>query len=481
MVVKADMTAQSGHLTWQLIHQQVADESPIILWMTDADGNHVYYNQRWYEFTGSGTTQKADGEFWLQSLHPDDKEECLRQIKLAMRDYQSMRFTYRLRNADGEYCWMLDQSRPCFDQNKVFLGYVGAVVDISDQKKAEQARERTNYDLARANKHARINRQMNDHLQVCNDMSEVQAVLSHFVPKLFSKSSGAVYMINESHSLVESVTQWGHLSGKDMAFTREDCWALRQGKAHWVTEYDGVVCSHLNERPAYGYACIPLISHGDVMGLLYLQNNSAQQMNDDYRYQLAINTSENLSLALSSFSLRQALRYQSVRDPLTRLYNRRYMLESLEREIARMKRNDAKLAVIMLDLDHFKRFNDTHGHAAGDAVLQALAEHFQSNLRTEDIASRYGGEEFTLVLGNIDVDNAVRRAESLRQGVQELDVVFQEQPLGQFSVSMGLAMYPADGDTPEALLQSADRALYQAKEAGRNRVCLAADSPTGDQ
>ncbi len=212
-----------------------------------------------------------------------------------------------------------------------------------------------------------------------------------------------------------------------------------------------------------------------------MQNNSHKQIDDDYRYQLAINTSENLSLALSSFRLRQALRYQSVRDPLTRLYNRRYMQESLERELARMKRNDTHLAVIMLDLDHFKRFNDTHGHAAGDAVLQKLADYFQSNLRTEDIASRYGGEEFTLVLSNIDAENAARRADILRKGVHGLDVIFQEQPLGEFSVSMGLAMYPDDGETPEVLLQAADKALYRAKQDGRNRLCLATDIQSDDQ
>ncbi len=132
------------------------------------------------------------------------------------------------------------------------------MVDISEQKKAEQAQERTNYDLARANKHAQLNREMNDHLQVCNDMTEVHAVLSHFVPKLFSKSSGAVYMINEARSLVESVTQWGDLSGEDLSFTRDECWALRQGKVHRVTESHGVVCSHLRQTPLYGYVCIPL-------------------------------------------------------------------------------------------------------------------------------------------------------------------------------------------------------------------------------
>ncbi len=462
-------------LARETIYQQVADEAPLILWMTDPEGNHVYYNRRWYEFTGTSDNQKAGGEYWLESLHPDDRKQCLKSIQAAMREHQPMKFTYRLRNSDGEYCWMLDQSRPCFGNNGDFLGYVGAVVDISEQKKAEEEQERTNYDLARANKHAQLNREMNDHLQVCNSIEEVHAVLSYFVPQLFNHSSGAVFMINESRSLVEPVTQWGDFDNKDALFGREDCWALRQGKPHRVFGQEGVICAHLASPPLYGYLCIPLISHGDVMGLLYVQNNHAEQMHDDYRYQLALNTSENLSLALSSFRLRQALRYQSVRDPLTRMFNRRYMQESLERELARMKRNETQLAVIMLDLDHFKRFNDTHGHAAGDAVLQKLAGYFQANLRTEDIASRYGGEEFTLVLSNINADNARRRAEKLRQGVHRVDVVFQEQHLGEFSISMGLAMYPDDGDTVESLLGAADRALYRAKEQGRDCLCLAAD------
>lgn len=318
-----------------IVCQRVAEEAPVILWMTGADGKHTYFNRRWREFTGLKKTRDPEGKLWLEALHPEDRDTCLQTIHQALVEYQPIQLTYRLRDHTGQYRWMLDNSRPCYDDNGNFLGYVGAVVDISEQKKAETALEASNYNLTRSNKHARLNREMNDHLQVCNDISEVHAVLSHFVPKLFSKSSGAVFMINESRSLVEAVARWGECADQIVDFTREECWALRQGKTHRVDERHGVICAHLNECPLYGYMCIPLISHGDVMGLLYLQNNYANQVKDEYRTQLAQNTAENLSLALSSFRLRQALRYQSVRDPLTKLYNRRYMTESLERELAR--------------------------------------------------------------------------------------------------------------------------------------------------
>lgn len=455
------------------ISREVAEEAPIILWMTGPSGRHNYFNRRWREFTGLKEASDPEGKRWLEALHPDDRDRCLQTILAALNDYQPMRLSYRLRDHAGEYHWMLDMSRPCYASNGNFLGYVGAVVDISDQKKAEAELEGSNYNLKRANRHARLNREMNDHLQVCNDIREVHAVLSHYVPKLFSKSSGAVYMINESRSLVETVAQWGSFNAKDAVFTREDCWALRQGKTHRVIGQHGVICAHLSACPPYGYICIPLISHGDVMGLLYLQSNYAEQMDDEYRYELAQNTAENLSLALSSFRLRQALRYQSVRDPLTKLFNRRYMSESLEREIARSRRNEQQLTVAMLDMDHFKRFNDTHGHAAGDVVLQTLARYLQSNLRSEDVASRYGGEEFTLVMMDTDRNSILRRVDELRQGVHKLQVEAHDQLLEGFTVSMGLAIYPDHGEAAQELLEAADRALYRAKQQGRDQVCLA--------
>ncbi|MDZ7736124.1 MAG: PAS domain S-box protein [Gammaproteobacteria bacterium] len=196
-------------LTMEAIHRQVADEAPVILWMTGADGHHHYFNSRWREFTGLDNTDDPEGKVWLDALHPDDRDQCVQQILAALSEHKPIKLTYRLRNRDGEYRWMLDRSRPCYADNGNFRGYVGAVVDISEQKKAETELESINHDLTRANKHAKLNREMNDHLQVCNNMEEVHAVLSYFVPQLFSRSSGAVYLINESRSLIEAVTRVG--------------------------------------------------------------------------------------------------------------------------------------------------------------------------------------------------------------------------------------------------------------------------------
>lgn len=179
---------------------------------------------------------------------------------------------------------------------------------------------------------------------------------------------------------------------------------------------------------------------------------------------------EHLALALASLNLRETLRTQSIRDPLTGLFNRRYLEETLERELPRMIRKKASLGVMMADVDHFKRLNDTFGHEAGDAVLRELAQIFRKQLRAEDIACRYGGEEFTLILPEAQIEKVRDRAEQLRQAVEAAEFHFHGQSFGPVTVSIGIASYPKHGATGETLLRAADRALYRAKEEGRNRV-----------
>ena len=175
-------------------------------------------------------------------------------------------------------------------------------------------------------------------------------------------------------------------------------------------------------------------------------------------------------MAIATLNLRTKLENQSIRDSLTGLFNRHFMQISLEREISRAARRKQTLAVFMLDLDHFKKFNDTFGHAAGDSVLQAVAEIFQTSIRTEDIACRYGGEEFTIMLPDVTPAVALERAESIRQGVANVRLPLDRQVYTEFSVSIGVAVYPNDGETSDLLLRRADMALYRAKRSGRNQV-----------
>jgi len=182
---------------------------------------------------------------------------------------------------------------------------------------------------------------------------------------------------------------------------------------------------------------------------------------------------EQVALSLSNLSLRDSLRQQSIRDPLTGLFNRRYMEEALAIETERAKRDKASFSVLMLDLDHFKHFNDTHGHGAGDAVLQTLGKFLQRHVRGGDIACRYGGEEFTLVLPSASLESACQRAEQLCEGVRALTVEYKNEILSLMTISVGVAAFPNHGEKWEVVLQAADVALYQAKNGGRDRVTVA--------
>jgi diguanylate cyclase (GGDEF)-like protein len=176
---------------------------------------------------------------------------------------------------------------------------------------------------------------------------------------------------------------------------------------------------------------------------------------------------------VANIRLRDALRAQSTKDPLTGLYNRRCLEEMLGREIRRAVRSEQHLGILMLDLDHFKKFNDTYGHEAGDAVLRETASFLIRSIRAEDFVCRYGGEEFVVVLPTADLRAAQARAERIRVKLRDLVVMHQSRSLGLITASFGVAALPDHGTREKDLLQAADAALYRARREGRDRVVLA--------
>jgi diguanylate cyclase (GGDEF)-like protein len=182
------------------------------------------------------------------------------------------------------------------------------------------------------------------------------------------------------------------------------------------------------------------------------------------------------ALVLNNVQLREALQEQSIRDPLTGLFNRRYMEETLKREMRRVTRQLHPLGIIMIDIDHFKHFNDTYGHNLGDRLLQSLGQFLQSHVRGEDVACRYGGEEFILILPTTSLETAQERAEHLRQEVKRLQVQDDDHSSQGITLSLGIAIYPEHGRTMQAALRAADAALYRAKQDGRDRVVVAEEA-----
>ncbi|MCE7950994.1 MAG: diguanylate cyclase [Xanthomonadales bacterium PRO7] len=313
-------------------------------------------------------------------------------------------------------------------------------------------------------------------LHGCQTLDEVREGIGKSLGGLLPQLGGRMALINPSQNLASIGAHWGrHGLLAESVFAPEDCWALRRGQAYPLAgTTPSFSCKHVQwpnpDCPGAGYLCVPLAAHNEMIGVLTFDGERAPTA-DERRIALA--AAEQLSLALANLRLKETLRTQSIRDPLTGLFNRRYLEVSLERELQRSARRSQTLAVLMLDIDHFKRFNDSHGHEAGDALLAQFAEVLQRAARSEDIACRYGGEEFTVILLEADAATAQRRAETIRQATADMSVTYRQQQLPHVTVSIGLAVYPRDAQTPAELLRRADAALYLAKKAGRNRVATA--------
>jgi diguanylate cyclase (GGDEF)-like protein/PAS domain S-box-containing protein len=370
-------------------------------------------------------------------------------------------------------------TRPIFRAGKP-IAVQGIARDITKRRKTEEALHEANQKLEawvselqqRTHEMALLD-DMGDILRACLTTEEAYHVIVRVAQQIFPVQVGALYVIAPSRNVVEAAAVWGDPALVEKTFSPQECWALRRGRTHVVEDSNsGMLCRHVHLQPPEGYLCIPMMAQSEALGVLHLMQPDGIKMTDT-KQRLAITMSEHIAMALSNLRLHETLRSQSIRDPLTGLFNRRFMEESLELEIRRASRNQRPLGMIMIDLDHFKYFNDNFGHEAGDLVLKELGILLRSNIRGEDIACRYGGEEFTLILPEGTGAITRQRAEFFKDAIQRLDVQFRGTPLGKVTASMGVAVFPDHGRTAGALLDAADKALYRSKAAGRDRVTLA--------
>jgi len=361
--------------------------------------------------------------------------------------------------------------------------------DITGRKQTEVALERANRDLSeRVNELEQRTRQatllgeMADLLHSCQTAEEAYAVIRAFTPTLFPSQSGALGVLGASRNLMEIVAAWGDSPPTDPLFAPDRCWALRRGRPYRVDVGGSEpVCGHLGPSPPKGYLCVPMMAHGESLGLLHLQGcpsgpdqlDRAPEPLREAEQRLAVTVAEYVALALANLRLRDTLRNQSILDPLTGLFNRRYMEEALDLELARAARGQRAIGIIMLDIDHFKTLNDSCGHDAADALVRELADLLKGRVREGDIACRYGGDEFILILPEASLELARRRAEELRETVGQFHVSHRGRIIGPVTVSAGVAAFPEHGKTSAALVHAVDSALYRAKSEGRDRTRVA--------
>jgi diguanylate cyclase (GGDEF)-like protein len=268
---------------------------------------------------------------------------------------------------------------------------------------------------------------------------------------------------------------WGiHVGQTTAQANHKECWAIQRKRIHLShSDNPRSVCAHIRlpeSVDSMSAACIPLTAQGVSLGWVYL---SASGLGAFPKLSLAVAACEQLGLALANLKLRQHLSDLSVRDPLTNLFNRRYLQESLGREIARCQRRKLPLSMMVIDIDHFKALNDLHGHPAGDAALIAFSKLLQQSTRNEDIACRLGGEEFILIMPEMEQMIAERRAKEIIEAVRQMDLIFDGKAIGKMTISAGIAVFPTHGINAEQLISRSDVALYQAKNNGRDQYRVA--------
>ena len=506
LVLRMLRRAEAGQS--EISFRMAAQAAPAILWTARPDGSVDFISDSLYSYAGL-TREDAEDWGWTRLLHPDDLAACRKCWERSLRTGEVYEIEYRLRRADGVHRWFLVKGNPVRDEQGEIIKWIGTCTDIEDQKHnqqilEQQIRERTEElasantrlqeemlerdyarrqldeqnekmlrDLTERSQRATLLAKMGELMQSCMTKDEVFAAALGFAPKIFPASRDAVVLLNGRRDLAEVAGSWHECQLPETVFEPQRCWALRTGHPHLVVAGDTTApCAHA-AGVEHTYLCIPILAQGEAIGILHFQATDEAPTLADSELSFKTTFAGQVGLSVANIRLREALRTQSIKDPLTGLYNRRYLEEMLEREIRRAVRAEQPLGLLMLDLDHFKKFNDTYGHEAGDAVLRESGVFLAKSIRAEDIVCRFGGEEFVIILPTANLSAASGRAERIRSRVREMTMLHQGQSLGMITVSVGVAALPEHGTSPKELLEAADAALYRAKRDGRDRVVAA--------
>ena len=465
----------------------VLDHMSDLVAMLDTEGRRIYNSPSYKTLFGDESLEGTDS---FREIHPDDRERVQRVFRETVAMGVGQRTQYRFVLRDGRVRHIESQGDVIKDAAGKVTRVVVVARDITERKAFEQTLEERNrellatvHELERRHRENVVLGKLGDMLQMCKTSDESRQVLAQYGDELFPGTSGNLYLRNFGNELLETVVAWGdsRLAG-DPVIGRDDCWALRRSQLHVVEDVGAkLYCHHYMSPPGGPCLCMPILGQGELLGMLHLQLGvevahlpaHIRQRQLESHKAWALTVAEHIALALANVRLRENLRAQALRDSLTGLFNRRYMEQALERELLRANRSGRPVGVILMDLDHLKSFNDSHGHEAGDVLLRTMGEYLVKHVRQEDIACRYGGEEFVVILPEASPAMARKRAEELLKGVQGLQINYRGKLLRGATASVGVAGFPVHGKTMSELLRAADGAMYAAKRQGRDRVEIA--------
>jgi diguanylate cyclase (GGDEF)-like protein len=357
---------------------------------------------------------------------------------------------------------MLDQRQDLIDQRE------RALADLTESF----------HRLSRRDRESQLLVELSDILQSSLTARQAGEAIRSTLALLFD--GGSISADNRRDDALETAIVWGPDAEAGQTFTSSSCVALNTIQVHVSGSLEDA-CVHRVDPNASLSICVPMVAQGDALGVLQvysyapLDTSAVRDEAAAMLSQLGLAVGEQMAMALANFRLRDSLREQAIRDPLTNLFNRRYMEETFHRELSRAARDHIEIGVMQIDIDYFKQFNDAHGHDVGDALLRAFAELLIERFRDSDVPCRYGGEEFTLILINSPHEETEARARELQRSVLALTL---DLGAGRVSpppptLSIGISSFPEHGDSAVALIRAADQALYAAKAQGRNTIVRA--------
>ncbi|HXA35841.1 MAG TPA: diguanylate cyclase [Steroidobacteraceae bacterium] len=494
---------------------QVLEHTDDAVIVKDLNAVVTYWNREACSLYGF-TAQEAVGQP-LRKLHAADLSDAdYARILARVRAGIPTSATTERRKKSGETIRVALKTAPLLDPQGTLIGEITIARDVTALHRTEEAlraaqatlqarltairdanreltreiaaRRKTDAEMRRNNKalaatirqlesfhrNGEALSRMAELLQSCTQRIEAYAIVRETGAQLFPDSGGSLFIYRESRDVLEHACSWGNMGPPVATLAPDECWALRLGSSHFVPRKGTIRCRHTREE-LESYVCLPVQGQGQVLGLLHVAVDveaRSGRPDRDIEQRLRAMT-DRVGPALANLKLRDALREMALRDGLTGLYNRRYLEDALNRDLHRAQRSGRPLSVVMIDVDHFKRFNDKFGHDAGDFVLSAMARAIAKSIRPSDIACRYGGEEFAVVLAEADLECASARADQMRLAIREANLVHLGQTLPAPTASFGIAVYPANGTTAADLLRAADKALYRAKDEGRDRICSA--------
>lgn len=467
---------------WQAVQQ-----SPVSILITDREGKIEYANPCLCAVSGYDIDELI-GKTPAVFKSGDTAPAVYRELWDTISGGATWRGELRNRRKNGELFWEEITITPVFDSAGTLTNYVAAKEDVTEHRAAEAALRRSKDELEHAladlkASNAELARlaQMSDMIQSCAEESEVLQVIRHTCSALFPGGSGALALRTEIGGPFRTCATWGEGLESAPTYLVDDCWALRRGQPHDSTgDGEGPSCEHLTGFPPGGVRCLPLSVAGETLGslMLSLPWSADKQLFPAWERRVGM-AADAIKMALSNFRLREALRAQALHDPLTGLYNRRFFDDALRRALLRSSRNGEPCALVMLDIDRFKQYNDKFGHDAGDAVLQYVAGGLQRAVREADLVCRVGGEELAVLMPGAGIDQACARAGDLIATVRSLEVPFSGAHLPHVTCSAGVSAGAGRSVGALQLVKQADEALYMAKNSGRDRVCCHREPENG--